>query len=330
MCPNHHPPERRNPMSKLSTVSRRTTVLTMSCALLATGIGTLAAIPANAATTSTTTITNAGYVPADQTFNVGDSIRFTNADTVVHQIEIKPTTGFTCTVTPLVIQPTQSQTCTFTAAGTYNYSDPLGKGNTYRGTLKVNNVVVGSSIALTVTPSKVTYPAEVTLNGQVSPNSAGVAVDIYAQAFGKTEFTKVSSTTTTANGNFTIAAAPQIQTTYRAQVQSNGAPVLSSTVSVDVRPKVVLSLRSATKKFARFQTRVSSLISYAGKLALVQRQNSVGNWVTLKTVTLGSDSSARFGVNLRRGVSRYRTFMPASQVGAGYIANSSNAVTIRR
>lgn len=315
-------------MSRIPTVSRRTAVLTMSCALLATGLGSLAAIPASAATL-TTTITNSGYVPTDQTLNVGDSIRFTNADAIAHQIEIKPTTGFTCTVTPLVMQPTQTQTCTFTSAGTYNYSDPNGKGNTYRGTLKVNSVV-GTSIALAVAPSKVTYPAQVTLSGQVSPKSAGQTVDIYAQAYGKTEFTKVASTVTTANGDFSSAASPQIQTSYRAQVLSNGAPVMSSVVSVQVRPKLVLSLRSATKKFARFQTRVSSLVSYAGKLVLVQRQNNVGNWVTLKTATLGSDSSARFGVNLRIGLNRYRTFVPASQAGAGYIANGSNAVSIRR
>lgn len=316
-------------MNARPAVVRRTAVLTMSGALLATGFGTLAALPASAAS-FTTTITSAGYVPTDQTINVGDSIRFTNSDSMAHQVEIRPTTGFTCTVSPLVIQPTQTQTCTFTAAGNYNFTDPNGRGNTYRGTIKVNNVVVGTSIALSVAPSKVTYPAQVTLSGQVSPNSAGVTVDIFSQASGKTEFTKLSSTVTAANGNFSVAASPQIQTSYRAQVQSNGAPVLSSVVTAEVRPKVTLSLRSATKKFAKFQTRVSSRVSYAGKLIVVQRQNNLGNWVALKTTTLGSESSARFGVQLRKGVNRFRTFMPESQVGTGYIASSSNAVTIRR
>ncbi|MDP2014379.1 MAG: hypothetical protein Q8L05_09160 [Actinomycetota bacterium] len=301
-------------MSKPSTVSKQTSVLAMSCALLATGFGSLAAIPASAAS-FTTTITNAGYVPMSQTLKVGDSIRFTNADAIAHQVEIKPTTGYKCTATPLVIQPTKTHTCTFTSAGSYTYSDSL---------------VVGSGLGMTVTPTRVTYPAEVTLNGQGSSNSAGVVVDIYAQAYGSNAFTKVSSTVTTADGDFSIVASPQIQTSYRAQVQSNGAPVMSAEVSVQVRPQVVLGLQSSTPKFARFQTRASSLISYAGKIALVQRQTRGGNWVTLKTTTLGSDSSATFGVNLRNGVNRYRTYVPASQVGGGYIAIGSNAVTVRR
>lgn len=319
-------------MSKLSKVRMRASVLTMSCAVLATGFGSLAANTASAAS-FTTTITSNGYVPVDQTMNVGDTIRFTNTDTTVHQVEIKPTTGFTCTVTPLVIQPTQTQSCTFTASGTYNYSDPNGRGNTYKGTLKVNSVTPApavGSVALTASRTTVTYPANVTLSGQVSPNAASASVDIYAQASGKTEYTKVTSAPVAANGNFTVDVSPQIQTSYRAQFQNGGATVMSSVVAVQVRPKVVLALRSATKRHANLQTRVSSLISYEGNRAIVQRMNSNGNWVFLRGVTLGADSSGRFGVTLRKGVNRFRTYLSASQAGAGYLPSASNSVTLRR
>ncbi len=57
---------------------------------------------------------------------------FTNTDAVAHQVEFKGA-GVTCPANPFVLQKGQSGACTFTVAGTFAYSDPNKKGNTYRG-----------------------------------------------------------------------------------------------------------------------------------------------------------------------------------------------------
>ena len=83
----------------------------------------------------TVSITKNGYVPKAVTIAVGDAVHFTNTDTVAHEVVLKKTGGVTCAPTPLVLQPAQSVTCTFRNTGSYSYSDPNVRGNTFRGTL---------------------------------------------------------------------------------------------------------------------------------------------------------------------------------------------------
>ncbi len=78
----------------------------------------------SAATTTTVTITKAGYAPTAPKINQGDSVQFTNNDTVAHQIAFKTMTGITCAPNPFVLQPGQSGTCTFQTAGSTTFSDP--------------------------------------------------------------------------------------------------------------------------------------------------------------------------------------------------------------
>ena len=69
------------------------------------------------AKTVTVSITKNGYVPNTVTIAVGDTVQFTNSDTVAHQVVFKPATGVTCAPNPLVLQPAQTGTCTFAAPG---------------------------------------------------------------------------------------------------------------------------------------------------------------------------------------------------------------------
>src|SRR2546427_13196910 len=90
-------------------------------------LASLAIAGAAGAKTVTVSITKNGYVPSASTIAVGDSVQFTNADAVAHQIVFKTTTGVTCTPTTLVIQPAQSGSCKFATAGSYTYNDRNGK-----------------------------------------------------------------------------------------------------------------------------------------------------------------------------------------------------------
>jgi len=299
--------------------------------MIATAVPVLVASPARAAT-QTITITKSGYVPMNLTIKVGDTISFANSDAVVHQVLFKATTGFTCTATPVVVQPAKAQSCTWTLAGNYSYSDPNQRDRNFRGVVTVDAVVpvVVPTVTLAVSATVVKYGVPATLTGKTVPSSAGTPVDILAQASDETGYTKVASVATANGGTYTFAVTPPIGTSYRAEFLSGTTRVVSPVVEIAVRPAVGLTLRSFKGAQANFTVKVTSDMNYAGKYVRVQRKNSLGGWTTLKRATLGTFSSARFSVTLPRGTSRIRTFLPAAQAGAGYVASTSRTIIVSR
>jgi plastocyanin len=309
----------------------RSAAIVISGAMVAVAIPALVAGPASAAT-QTITITKSGFVPMNLTIKVGDTIGFTNADVVVHEVLFKATTGFTCTATPLVVQPTKTQSCTWTVAGSYAYSDPNQRDRNFRGTVKVDPVapVVVPTVTLTASATVVKYGAEATLSGKVVPTAAGTMVDILAQATGETAYTKVASVATTNGGAYTVAVTPEIATSYRAEFANGTTRVVSPVTAISVSPAVGLVLRSVKGGHANFTVRVTSGMTYEGRYVRVQRMNSLGGWTTLKQATLGSFSTARFSVHLPKGTSRIRTFLPSSQAGVGYLSSTSRTIILSR
>ncbi len=299
--------------------------------MIGVAVPALVASPASAAT-QTITITTSGFVPMNLTIKVGDTISFANADVAVHEVLFKATTGFTCTVSPLVVQPSTTQSCTWTAAGSYAYSDPNQRDRNFRGTVTVDPVtpVVVPTVTLVASSTVVRYGAQVTLSGKVVPSSAGTAVDILARAFGETAYTKVASVATTNRGIYSVAVTPEIATSYRAEFLNGTVRVVSPVTSIAVRPAVRLVLRSITGTHAKFTVRVTSGMTYEGAYVRVQRKNSLGGWTTLKRATLGTFSTARFTVRLPSGTSRIRVLLPSSQAGAGYLSSTSRTITVSR
>src|SRR5215471_1374139 len=96
----------------------------MRARLLLASAVLLAISGAAEAKTATVTITKNGYVPNSLTIAQGDTVQFTNSDTVAHQVSFKASTGVTCSPNPLVLQPAAAGSCTFATAGSYSYSDP--------------------------------------------------------------------------------------------------------------------------------------------------------------------------------------------------------------
>ncbi len=309
--------------------SARITALAATCSLTLVAMGATISSPASAATQGIS-ITKSGFVPMNQTIKVGDTISFTNADVDAHQVVFKQTTGFTCTATPLVVEPTKTQSCTFTVAAAYTYSDPNQRANTFKGTITVEAPPAVPTISLNADSAVVEYGNKVNLSGKTSTNTAGTAVDIMALAKGETTYAKVGTATTTASGAYAFAIAPEIETTYRADFQSGGNKISSSTQVVQVKPNVTLALRFVKKGKAYFVTKVISSTSYNAHRLLVQRQNRLGGWTTLRTVTLGEFSSVRFVSKLPKGISHFRTVLTTAQAGDGFVGNSSNTITVQK
>ncbi len=309
----------------------RTTALAATAALAFVALPIVAGTSASAATFNVT-IAKTGYTPLAQDIKVGDTVTFTNTDTVNHRVVFKQTGGFTCTVTPLTLAPSKAASCTFTVVDKYTFTEPGQNGNAWNGSLTVIAATppVAPTVSLAAAPQMVVYGAKVELSGKTSPADAGTSVDIMAQANGETTFTKVATVVTNAGGVFTASVTPEIGTSYRADFKSGGTTFSSGVQVIEVRPNVVLTLRFVKNGKAYFVTKATSGTSYAGANLKVQRQNRLGGWTTLRTVTLGSASSVRFVVKLPSGISKFRTTMTAAQAGAGYLANMSEVVAVKK
>jgi plastocyanin len=277
----------------------------------------------SAATTTTVTITKAGYVPSTPKISQGDSVQFTNSDTIAHQIVFKTTTGITCAPNPLVLQPGQSGTCAFQTAGSTTFSDPNEKGNTFRGTVTVTGVA--ESLTLVASLRSVVYGGHSTLSGVLSSHKVGENVDVFALGCGSNGPVKVMTVQTMANGAFTASVQPLLNTSYTVKVKSTTSPAMP----VTVRPRLHLGKTAAH----RFAPRVSASTTFAGKYTSFQRFTGT-RWVYVRAALLRTNTSGvlptvittgPFTSAIRTGI-RVRAVVGQAQVGSCYLPATSNTI----
>jgi plastocyanin len=290
-------------------------------------VTSLVIVGAAGAKTVVVSITKNGYVPKAVTVAVGDTVQFTNSDTVAHQVLFKTTTGVTCTPNPLVLQPAGTGTCTFASPGTFTYSDPNVKGNTFRGTVTVTGQVPAETLTLSAKPRTVVYGGKVTLTGTLSNQKVGEKVDVLATACGQTGATKVTTVQTTTGGAYTAVVQPLKNTVYTVKVKNTS----SQAVTVKVRPR----LRLGKVASHRYSLRVFAAQSFAGKYGTFQRYNgTLRRWVKVKRVLLRANSTGIAptvisSVSFRSTIKprlKVRVILPQLQVGSCYLSGRSNVI----
>jgi len=283
-----------------------------------------AASTAGAATVDIS-ITKTAYAPSTASASTADTVKFTNNDTTAHQVAFKPANGVTCSPAPFVLQPAQSGTCTFSGAGTFSYSDPASTA--LQGSLTVTEPAPPVTLTLFAQPDVTAYPSKVTLTGELSTKKAGADVVVLATPCGRSEATKASTMQTTSGGEYTIALRTARNTVYTVQ----SGTTKSDPVSVKVRPRVRLGRVAAH----RYSLRVFAGQRFAGRFATVQRLDAGRNrWVVVKRVRLHANSTNILptvisSVAFRSTIApraRMRAILPASQVGACYLAGTSNVI----
>jgi plastocyanin len=277
------------------------------------------------AKTMTVSITKNGYVPKSVSIVPEDTVTFTNGDTVAHQVSFKTSTGFTCTPNPLVLQPAASGSCVFRSAGSYSYSDPNTKGNTFRGSITVT--APPDSLTLAAKPLLLIFGAKVGGTGTVSTAKAGESVDLLAQQCGAASAQKIATVQTTTGGAYSISAQPLMNTTYTTKLRN----ATSTASTVRVRPLMKLTRVAAH----RYSLRVSGGESFGGKYASFQRYNgTTKRWVAVKVVPLKASklgvapavvSVASFRSTVKAGL-RVRVTLAQAQVGICYAAGLSNTI----
>jgi plastocyanin len=282
-----------------------------------TTLALVLAAPASSATT-TVQIKRTGFVPATVTINQDDSITWTNADTIDHQV-VANGGSFASPI----LNPGKSWTRTFRSGGTFRYHDALHP--TLKGTVTVRGAP--PQVTLATSAPVVKFGGTVTLTGTVSNKRAGETVTIVQLPFGQTTKQVVATLQTTTGGAFSFTVSPQLNTTYQAQWKT-----LESSVIVQVQPAIKLPFVS---KSGYFHFYVTAGTSFAGRTVYLQRFTLARVWVNIRPLKLGSKSGRLISVRfvrsiIPRGRWSIRVFMPASEMGGGYLDSWSGTQPVVR
>jgi plastocyanin len=282
-----------------------------------TALALVLAAPASSATT-TVQIKRSSFSPASVTINQDDSVTWTNTDTINHQV-VANNGGFASPI----LGPKKSWTRNFPRGGTYRYHDSL------HPSLKGTVVVRGAPPQVTLAASApvVKFGGSVTLTGTVSNKRAGQTVTLVQLPFGQTTKQVVATLQTTTNGAFTFTVTPQVYTQYQAQWSTS-----ESSVFVQVQPMIKLPFVSKSGYFHFYVTAASS---FAGKTVFLQRFTLAHQWVNIRALQLGSKSGRLISVRfvrsiVPRGRWSIRVFMPASEMGGGYLDSWSGTQPVVR
>ena len=276
----------------------------------------LALAPAGTAVstaTKTVRITRTAFVPAKVTVKVADSVKWTNADTISHQV-VANNGAFASPV----LGAGKSFTFRFRASGTYKYHDGL------HPSLKGTVVVTGPPPAVSIGASTplIVYGQLVMLSGVVSNHLDNEQVTVYQQPYPQTSFSQVTKVVTAAGGAWSFIVRPQILSSYEVKWRN----ATSTIVTIQERPMV-----GFTHVGRIFYTRATVARDLAGKIVFVQRLSHFGQWVKIRRLTLRAKGFRQFRMpHLPRGLSRLRVFMSLNQAGAGYLDGFSPVRTIRR
>jgi plastocyanin len=280
---------------------------TVACALSVAGFA-FAGLAAN----KTVNITSTAFKPKTVTIAGGDTVTWKNVDTVNHQV-VANSGAFASGQ----IGPNRTYAKRIDTPGTYGYHDALHP--TLKGTVKVTGAPPSVSIAASTGID--VYGSEIHVGGAITPASVGDTVSIYAQPSGQASFVKIADVQTTTNGVWDLVTTPQVLTAYKATWKGK----TSAIVSVAVQPR--LRLGHVRNWFVAH----AQPTKYRGHWVYVQRANAFGEWVSLKKVTLNSQSAARFKLrNLPHGLNRLRLFITTNQAGSGFFHGPSPSLSFRR
>jgi plastocyanin len=276
-----------------------------------------------AATAPTATVTvnikRAGFAPASVTINANDSVTWKNTDTIDHQV-VANGGSFASPV----LAPGKTYTHVFRGGGTFRYHDGLHP--TRKGTVVVKGPP--PQVTLATSAAVVKYGTPVTLTGTVSNKKSGEPVTLVQLPAGQTTKQVLATLQTTTNGAFSFTVTPQINTTYQAQWKN----LSESSVIVQVAPLIKLPSASRTGYFHFY---VTAARSFAGHYVYLQRFTLAHAWVNVRQLQLGPKSGRIMALKwvrtlVPRGRWSIRIFMPASEIGDGYVETASGTQPVVR
>jgi plastocyanin len=281
-------------------------LLLATLTILALGV----AAPAQAA--EAIAITPSGFTPAQATVATGETVTWTNNDSVSRQL-VADEGAFNSPA----IAPGSTYSFRFTRGGTFAYHERTK--TTMKGTIVVRSVAAGRSVSISASVRSTVLGGSVQLSGNVSGGPAGgQQVIVVAKPYRGAETR--TAVTTESDGDWSLRVRPKIRTEYQVEwgnTTSQNAPI------VYVRPRV--QLRVLNRVTGRLYVKVTALTSYRGKLVTLQRLRG-SSWVKVRRARIGVGSVARFTAKLPR-TARIRVLVPSAP---GYLQGASGTVLVRR
>jgi hypothetical protein len=197
--------------------------------------------------------------------------------------------------------------------------------------LSLATAVVGTtppkSLSLHAGRSTVVYGGAVNLFGSVANGQPGESVTITEQrvpAFSGVNVQTAATVQTTSDDTFNVVVHPIVHALYRA----SSAQTASNTISINVRPRLILS-RVGSHRFA---LQALAARSFVGRSGVVQRFSvRAHRWISLRRVfftrafqNVSPTITSRAVFRARLGGARIRVFVASSQLTPGYVSGVSN------
>ncbi len=234
---------------------------------------------------------------------VGDTVRWTNKDSQLHDVQSNDGTTFgsgNLGFNGTYLSPA------FPATGDVAYH--CARHIIMQGTVRVHELWLSGPSA------PVLHGSAVKLNG-LAPETT----DVDVERFQAGAWTLVQTVTAGAGDTFSLTV-PAVLAQYRATTSA----ATTATVTVVVKPRVTL----AKKRLPRKRTRVTATAApnRAGAMAVLQRKKPAG-WAKIASKRLGTNSKAAFVVRPPKGTWRLRVLVKAS---GGYALGQSGVIAVKR
>ncbi len=174
----------------------------------------------------------------------------------------------------------------------------------------------------------VTFSQPVTLTGSVKQAKAGVLVTLERRATTAAAFEPAATATTDAQGDFSFAQRPEVNTVFRVTA-ATAPPVQSAEVTTGVRPLVGFRVGDTTPR-ARQRVRFRGTVRppHDGRRVAIQRRRADGTWVTVARPRLRDRGNVFSGYRRRVRVRRSGTYRVRIAAHADHLAGLSRARTL--
>jgi hypothetical protein len=184
-----------------------------------------------------------------------------------------------------------------------------------------------AAVSLSAGPAIVTWGQPATFSGKVTGGATTVEIQRDPYPFGD-GFAVQRSVTTAKNGSFSVALLATVNTHYRA-VATGPHAATSPTVLVAVRPKVGLSLSTATPttgSTVRFFGSVKP--PHDGSTVAIQKRTATGSWTTVARAILRAAGTTRSTYSKLVAIRRPGTYRVTIAAHADHLGGVSRERTI--
>ena len=206
-----------------------------------------------------------------------------------------------------------------------------GNDKTFTTTSSSYYVPGANTLTCAASPRKVTFGRTTTISGQLTgPNNSGVKVQLeqdpvpYGDGFKKVG----SDATTDANGKYSFAVKPSVNTRYQVVAKAS-PPVTCAAVQVFVRHRVTFRVSDKSVfRGQRVRFRGAVAPSHVGRKVRIQRRTKSGSFRTVAKARLRK-AGARSVYRKRLRIFRTGTYRVKMNGDAQHIAGVSRKRTIR-